>query len=278
MMAHTISSVKNPRVKSALRLRDRRGREKQQRTIIDGSREITRALESGLRVVEFFVCPPLCLSDESRAALRLAESRGAEILEVGEAVFGKLAFGERAEGIVAVAEIPRTTLHELKLPAAPLIAVVEDVEKPGNLGAILRTADGAGVDAVIVVGRGTDLFNPATIRASLGCVFTIPVGAATPEEALAWIRAHGLRIFAARVDGAIDYTQADFTGPTAIVLGSEAEGLGAAWQGDEMTPICLPMRGAADSLNVSATAAVLFYEALRQREGSGSVRSGGVGE
>lgn len=264
-MAQTITSVKNPRVKDAARLRDRRGRQKQQRTIIDGVREVRRALESDAKVLELFVCSELCVSEEGRAARALAESRGAEIFEVNAAVFERLAFGKRAEGVVAVSAIPQTSLAELLLPASPLIAVVEDVEKPGNLGAILRTADAAGVDAVIVAGRGTDLFNPATIRASLGCVFVVPVCASPAEDVLRWLRERGAKLFAARVDGEMAYTEADFTGAAAIVLGSEAAGLGEVWRSDDVCAIRLPMRGVADSLNVSATAAVLFYEALRQR-------------
>jgi TrmH family RNA methyltransferase len=264
-MAQVITSVKNPRVQQAARLRDRRAREQQQRIIIDGVREIRRALAAGVNVVELFACPPLCTSDDARAVHRAAETAGADVLEVAEPVFGKLAFGERAEGLVAVARTPSHVLAELHLPADAFIAVADGIEKPGNLGAIVRTADAAGVSAVIAVGHGTDLYNPAAIRASLGCVFTLPVCAAATDETLAWLRGRGARIFAARVEGAIDYTAADFSGPAAVVLGSEAEGLSGVWRGDDITAVRLPMLGAADSLNVSAAAAVLFYEALRQR-------------
>jgi TrmH family RNA methyltransferase len=264
-MAQPISSLKNPRVRDAARLRERKGREQQRRIIIDGAREIRRALASYVDVVELYVCPPLCASDDSRAVCSESAGSGADVLEVTEAVFAKLAFGERAEGVVAVAETPMCVLADLPLPDDALVAVVEDLEKPGNLGAIVRTADAAGVSAVIAVGRGTDLYNPAVIRASLGCVFTLPVCTAAADETRAWLRGRGARIFAARVTDAIDYTTADFKGPAAIVLGSEAAGLGETWRGADVTAIRLPMHGAADSLNVSAAAAVLFYEALRQR-------------
>jgi TrmH family RNA methyltransferase len=149
----------------------------------------------------------------------------------------------------------------------PLIAVLVGIEKPGNVGAVLRTADAAGVGALIVADGGTDLYNPNAIRASLGAIFTLPVCAATSVQAIAWLRSNQCQIVAARVDGSTPYTQIDFRGPTAIVLGGEAHGLSDQWRGDDITAVSLPMLGRVDSLNVSATAAVLFYEALRQRTG-----------
>lgn len=270
-MAALITSLQNPRVKDAARLRDHRQRKQQARFLIDGAREIDRALTAGLTLVEAFVCESLCTSPECRRLLeRFENPSGApgtapEIWQVTPQVFAKLAYGDRAEGIVAVARAFPRNLADLKLPDAPLIAVLEGVEKPGNIGAVLRSADAAGVDAVLVADTGADLFNPNTIRASLGTVFSLPTAAASTEETLAWLRERRLKIFAARLDATLDYTAADLRGPAAIVLGSEAAGLSAAWSADDVTGIRLPMRGAADSLNVSATAAVLFYEALRQR-------------
>ena len=155
---------------------------------------------------------------------------------------------------------------------APLVAVLEGVEKPGNVGAVLRSADAAGVSALIAADPRTDLYNPNAIRASLGTIFTMPVCEAAGGETIEWLRANGFRIFAARVDGAIPYTEADYRGRSAIVLGSEAAGLSPLWRGDDVQAVRLPMLGAADSLNVSVTAAVLFYEALRQREERGERR------
>jgi TrmH family RNA methyltransferase len=145
------------------------------------------------------------------------------------------------------------------------VAVLEKIEKPGNIGAVVRSADAAGVSAVIVADAAGDLYNPNAIRASLGTIFTLPVCAASSAETIAWLRKQKFKIFAARVDGAMDYAACDFAGPCAFILGNEAEGLSGDWHSDDITSIRLPMRGAADSLNVSATAAVLFYEALRQR-------------
>jgi TrmH family RNA methyltransferase len=273
----TITSPQNPRVKDAVKLRDRRHREKQERILIDGVRELGRAMDASVKLVEVFVCPPLCESAEAQRLLARLPGSGAEILEVAEPVFGKLAFGDRAEGVLGVAAMPRPTLADLTLPQTPLVAVLEGVEKPGNLGAVLRSADAAGVSALLVADGRTDLYNPGAIRASLGTIFRLPVCGATAAETLAWLRRQDFAIFAARVDGSMLYTKVDFRRPSAIVLGSEAAGLTAAWSGRDITAIRLPMLGAADSLNVSAAAAVLFYEARRQRgtEGGGRREMGG---
>jgi RNA methyltransferase, TrmH family len=270
-----ITSRQNPRVKDAARLRDARGRQRQGRTLVDGSREILRAIEAGVCPVEVFVCDELCGSAESRRAVEAVRASRAEVLDVTPDVFAKLAFGDRADGIVLVAETPRRRLGDLQLPAEPLVAVLEGIEKPGNLGAILRSADAAGVDGVVVADGRTDLFNPNTIRASLGTVFRTNVCEATSAETVEWLNERGLRAIAARPDAEKCYTEADLRGGVAIVLGSEAVGLSEAWRAgrsstptqsqQEITSVRLPMRGIADSLNVSTTAAVLFYEARRQR-------------
>jgi TrmH family RNA methyltransferase len=260
-----ITSRTNPRVKTAAALRDRRERLRQGRFLIDGAREIRCAFAAGVQAIEVFVCPELIATDEANDALRELESIRAEMIEVGATVYAKLQFGERDDGIIVVAETPRRTLDDVRLPTSPLVAVLEGLEKPGNVGAILRSADAAGVDAVVIAGGGSDMFNPNTIRASIGTVFRNNVCNATAAETLAWLRKHDISIYAARPDAAKDYTAADLRGPAAIVLGSEAQGLSAAWSGSDITPVKLPMHGLADSLNVSTTAAVLFYEARRQR-------------
>lgn len=261
-----ITSLHNQRVRDAARLRDRRQREKQGRILIDGARELSRAIESGVELLEAFVCEPLCHTDEARRVLSQLPATRADLLSVSPEVFQKLAFGQRAEGVLAAARTPRRSLAELVLSDEPLVAVVEAVEKPGNLGAVLRSADAAGVSAVLATGHGTDLYNPNVIRASLGTVFTLPVCAAAATEILAWLRERRFAIFAARPDAKQLYTEVRYTGRTAIVLGSEAAGLSDAWRSNDVTAIKLPMRGRADSLNISAAAAVLFYEALRQNQ------------
>jgi RNA methyltransferase, TrmH family len=262
-----ITSPQNPRVKDAVRLRDARGRRQQGRMIIDGSREIGRAWEAGVPVVEAYVCAADCDQAGSDLAARLVRA-GVSVFEVTRAVFEKLAFGDRSEGLVAVAEIPDSGLDRLTLPSDALVAVLEGVEKPGNVGAVLRSADAAGVAALIVADEGTDLYNPNAIRASLGAIFTVPVAAAPSRQVLDWLLDQGFSILAAWVDGTESCWQVPYRGRTAIVLGSEAHGLTDVWRGDRITRIRLPMCGVVDSLNVSAAAAVLFYEALRQRRES----------
>jgi RNA methyltransferase, TrmH family len=260
-----ITSLQNQRVKDAIKLRDHRQRAKQGRFFIDGAREILQAITGEVRFVELFVCEPLCTSAESQHVLAGLGKLRADVWHVLPEVFEKLAFGERHEGVLAVAATPATGLADLEVPGGSLVAVIEGLEKPGNAGAIVRSADGAGIAAVIAADPRTDLYNPNCIRASLGTIFTTSVCQATTAETLAWLRARGCRIFAARLDARRSYSDADFRGDAAIVLGSEAAGLSDAWQAADVTPIKLPMRGSADSLNVSATAAVLFYEAQRQR-------------
>lgn len=272
-----IDSPANPRIRAAMALRERRERDATGLTLVDGGRESLRALEAGAVVETAFICPALIGSNEAK---RVAEKVGQsfepfgapiEVLQVSERAFDRLAYGDRSDGVVLVVRAPRTKLEDLVLPDSPLIVVTEDVEKPGNVGAILRSADAVGVSAVIAVG-GTDLFNPNVIRASVGTVFSVPVATGTAAEVVAWLHASGVRIVASRVDASELHVDADLTGPLAIVLGSEANGLSDAWRGANAAGVRLPMLGAADSLNVSAAAAVLLYEAWRQRRAPGAAR------
>jgi TrmH family RNA methyltransferase len=260
-----ITSKQNPRVKDAVRLRTGSERRERRRFLIDGLREIERAIAADVPCVEAFVRDDSAEAPGCKSAIDAVRKSGAEIFLVSGDVYTKLAFGERDDGIVVVAETPTRTLNDLQLPEKPLVAVIEGVEKPGNIGAILRSADAAGVDAVIVADGRTDLYNPNTIRASLGTVFRPNVCETASTDALAWLRSQELTIVAARPDAKQLYTDVDYASGIAIVLGSEAEGLTGAWTATNITPIRLPMHGIADSLNVSTTAAVLFYEALRQR-------------
>ena len=272
MNDNRITSRQNPRIKEAARLRDRRQREKQGRILIEGVREVERAVAAGVAIDEVFCCPELCQLDQLQPMF--GEMRDSPpVWSVTPEVFEKIAFGQRNDGLVAIAPTPSASLAGLdsRLQQSPptaggLIAVLEGVEKPGNLGAILRSADGAGVSAVIVCDGATDLFNPGAIRASLGTIFTVPVAAASASETLAWLRGRGCAIAATRPAAEITYTQFDWTRPAAVVLGSEATGLSSIWTAPDIAAIRLPMLGAADSLNVSAAAAVIFYEALKQRE------------
>ncbi len=260
-----ITSSQNPRIKQTLRLRNRRGRAQQERIIVDGLREILRALTGGVRPVDLFVCQSLLDPIVLRELDAGVRQFGIRPTDVPESLLEKLAFGSRAEGAVLVAQTPSLSLEQLAIPDNGLVAVLESVEKPGNLGAVLRTADAVGLAAVLVADPRTDLFNPNTIRASLGAVFHVPVAAASNQEILTWLRQRSLAILATRVEGAVDYTKIDYRRPAAIVLGNEAEGLSDFWTGPDITAITLPMCGVVDSLNVSVSASIVFYEALRQR-------------
>ena len=260
-----LTSAANPRVKAARALRDRRERDRTGLTLIDGARELRRALDAGVTIEEAFVCEPLLAGPDARAALDGLLRAAVPVHRVSERVLATFAFGERAEGLVAVTGIPSTSLGDLSLPTEPLVVVIEGVEKPGNVGAVLRSADGAGADAVVAASPRTDLFNPNAIRASAGTIWAVALASAPTPTVIDWLRAHGIRIVAARVEGLRPYTEVDLTGPLALVLGAEADGLTDAWTAPDVETVSLPMLGVADSLNVSVTAGVLLYEARRQR-------------
>jgi len=265
-----LTSAANPRLRAAAALRDRRARIRTGLLLVDGAREVARALDGGVTLVEAFVAAEASGEADVAAVAQRVAALGVPLVPVAAKLLGLLAYGERASGIVAVATAPDTSLVSLRLPAsAPLVGILEDVEKPGNLGAVCRSADGAGLDAMIAaVGSvgSVDPWNPNAVRASLGTVFTLALAVATTADVLGWLRAKGLRVVAARVDGSVPYTEVDLTGPVALVLGSEAHGLTAEWSGSDVMAVRLPMRGRADSLNVAAAAAILFYEARRQRD------------
>ena len=265
-MIPLITSRHNPKVKQAAALRSRRQRDSEGLTLIDGPRETLRALAAGVTVPQVFVCEQHCTNDEAREAIAGAEAASAERLDVTPEVFDKLNYGDRTDGVIAVGQVRVRSLADLRLPTKALVAVIEGVEKPGNLGAILRTADGAGVDAVVVADPVIDLFNPNVIRASVGTVFKPNIAVAPAAKTLPWLREQKLSLYATRPAAAIDCFAADFTTGAAIVLGNEALGLSDVWS-DGVTGLSLPMHGIADSLNVSTAAAVMFYEALRQRGG-----------
>ena len=266
MPSAAIASPSNPRIKATARLRDRRQRDATGLTLVDGAREVRRALEAGAGMIEAYVCEPLLAGEDARAALDALTTRSIATTPTTEAAFAKIAFGDRADGIVAVVRIPSMRLDDLALPADPLVVVLEGVEKPGNLGAVLRSADGAGVDALIAATPRTDLMNPNAIRASAGTIFSVPIAAAPTDQVIDWLQQRRIPIVATLVDAETLYTDANLTGPLAVAFGSEAAGLSAAWRTEVISGIRLPMAGIADSLNVSVSAAVVLYEARRQRD------------
>lgn len=262
----SITSSENPRIKGAVNLRDRRGRDRQSRVLIDGHRELEYAIRHGVQIETVFVVdndPDYEIEDW--LALLEAEKTPIDLLQISGALFDRLTFGDRSSGVVAVGIPPNLDWQKWELPKNALIGIVENCEKPGNIGAIARTADAAGLDGLLFADPITDLFNPNAIRASMGTVFSHKIASGKTAEIIRWLADNDFQVFTARVDGAADYFEVDFTGRTAIILGNEAKGLSDAWNLEQAKPIKLPMYGIADSLNVSTTAAVLFYEAVRQR-------------
>ncbi|MFN5708461.1 MAG: RNA methyltransferase [Planctomycetota bacterium] len=259
-----ITSSQNPKFKAALKLQSSRGRKEQERFLIHGQRETSRACQSRVTLAELLICSAAMTSEQLQEAQALAESARVTLLDLTPDLFAKLAYGERVEPFLAVAYQPRLELAALELAAEPLVLVVEAIEKPGNLGALYRSADGAGVDAIILASPQTTPFHPNAIRASMGTVFSVPTASADSADVVRWLRERQIATFQASPDAAQSYTAIDFRRATAVVFGSEAFGLSAAWQG--FPGVSLPMRGIADSLNISVSAAVIAYEARRQRD------------
>ena len=274
-----ITSLQNPRVKEVTALQSSSSlRREKGLFVVEGIREVERCLESGFRLRSVFYCPSVCRHIPSCDSFRRSHvptpSEGVRVFEVSEAVYGKMAYRGGTEGILAVVygNAGDRSLEALdrvlsEVTSAPLIVVVESVEKPGNLGAMLRTADASGVSAVLVCDPHTDLYNPNLIRASLGGVFTRNIAVCSSEEAIAWLKARGISILTAQLQDSELYYDTDMTRPTALVFGTEADGLTDIWRRAADAHIRIPMLGRIDSLNVSASMAVLCYEALRQRHG-----------
>ena len=260
-MHFKITSTQNPKVKSLLALEKPRERRKQQLFIVEGKREIGLALEAGYKIGNLFFCDEI-VSPQELAEMPLEDKL---LIPVSKEVFDKIAIRESTGGMLAVAAQKTHRLDEIKLSNNPLILVLEGVEKPGNLGAVLRTADAANVDAVIICDPHTDFYNPNVIRSSVGCVFTNQLAAATSEETIAWLQKNNISIFCTYLKASHPYHQTDFTKPSAIVMGTEATGLSAIWVNKSTANIIIPMLGKIDSMNVSNATAVVVYEALRQR-------------
>jgi TrmH family RNA methyltransferase len=275
----TITSPANPRIKQAAALREADQRRSTGLTVVDGRRELSRAAVSGVEIVEAFVdARRLHDSTTDQQGTTFADwiaalaARGTRIASVSEKAFERVAFGSRNEGVVGVVRFGPRSLAEATIAADRPVFVIEGVEKPGNLGAILRTADAAGLGGVIVCDARTDVANPAVIRASLGTVFSMPVATSSTAEAIQWCHRQQRAVVAATPEGTRLWHEADLRGNAAILLGSEAHGLSAVWPEAaaggtiRMETVRLPMHGIADSLNLSVTAAVLAYETIRQRE------------
>ena len=260
-----LTSLKNPKVKHACSLRDRKNRDAEGVTILEGYRELTRALAVNIPIRETFYCPSMFLGTNEPALLEGLERAGSEMFECTEEILRKLAYRERPEGLIAVAEMKRKTLADIPAKPTGLYLVAETIEKPGNLGSILRSADAVGATAVIVCDKQTDLFNPNVIRASTGAIYSVPLAEATSQEALAWLKNLGIKTLAATPHTDLKHTDVDMKQGVAIVVGAEQYGLSPFWMDSADLKVVIPMLGLMDSLNVATAATILLYEAARQR-------------
>jgi TrmH family RNA methyltransferase len=262
----TLSSIQNPRVKQVVRLRDRRHRDQEGLMLVEGREELSLALAGGAEPVTLFVCPAL-LSDQHAALLTQAQAVAREVIEVTPAVFEKIAYRDNPDGWLAVLPALRRELETLPAADVPLWLIAEAIEKPGNLGALLRSADAAGASGVIVCDPATDVNNPNVVRSSRGTLFTVPVAVATAEAAFAWLRERSVPIVAATPQASQMYTSVNLTGPVAIAVGTEHAGLSDRWLTHASVQVRIPMLGQVNSLNVATAATLLLYEAVRQRRG-----------
>ena len=270
-----ITSPQNPLIKRIGSLSRKRSYRLAERAfVIEGEKELLSAFVGGIAIEALIYCPDLIesnsvLNTESRLVSRLAAGcgpGGPAPMAVSGSVYAKIAYRTDTCGLLAIGQMPELTIDQLKLPKLPLILVVDHLENPGNLGALLRTADAAGLDSVIVCETTVDLYNPNVVRSSLGALFTTPCCLADCDRTIAWLVENGLEIFAASPQSEQNYTDADYTAGTAIVLGSESAGLSAGWLCcDDVHCVRIPMHGRVDSLNVSCSGAIILYEALRQR-------------
>ena len=285
-----IISAQNPKIKNLLLLQEKsKARREQGLFVVEGRRELRHCLEAGYKVRTVFVCPEIgdysevtdllrmtkqaaCHSEQAschseQASCHSERSEESSVIEIPEQLYRKVAYRESTEGIIAEVEYKPLKLEDLRLPENPLIMVLESVEKPGNLGAVLRSADAARADAVLLCDPLTDLYNPNLIRASIGAVFTVPAVACSSEEAIAFLQARGIRILTAQLQDSSLYYDVNMTRGTALVMGTESTGLTDVWRKAASAHIRIPMLGRLDSLNVSVSAAILLFEAVRQRQG-----------
>jgi RNA methyltransferase, TrmH family len=286
-----ITSLQNPRVKQLVKLRDRRHRDEAGLFLVEGYREVKRALEAGVKPVEFYCGPDWFLGENEPALIDTVQRTGAPVFDLSKEAFAKVSYRDRPDGLLAVAPQWKRTLADLESRVAglaeagvsgadassdcpgsptpatkpPLLLVVEAIEKPGNLGTILRSADAAGAGAVIVCDPVTDIFNPNVVRSSTGVLFSMPVVVAGSAEVRAWLRAHGIRAIATTPAAEALYTESDLCGPVAIIMGSEQYGLSEFWLKESDQLVRIPMAGQADSLNVAMATIITLFEAVRQR-------------
>ena len=262
-MDEPITSAQNPKIKNLLSLRDKsRQRRESGLFVLEGAREFVRAVECGFKAHSVFFCTEYLKDSEAEA---IVDGYGSSAFRVSPSVYDRIACREGVEGVVALMYVRESSLDDITFRGEPLVLILESVEKPGNIGAVLRTADAAGADAVIVCDPLTDLYNPNLIRASLGGIFSVRTVACASEEAIGWLKAKGIRILTAQLQDSEVYYDTDMKCGTAIVMGTEDKGLSDIWRRNSDAHIRIPMKGLMDSLNVSVSAAILCFEAVRQR-------------
>jgi TrmH family RNA methyltransferase len=265
-MVKMVSSLQNSLIKNLLLLREKpRARKEQNLIVIEGIREIRLALMAGFTIQQLIYCREIIPENEIDSWNSLSVST-IDFTEVPREIYNRIAYREDHEGAIALAVPKRMLLDDLKPGTSPLYLVLETVEKPGNLGALLRTADAANLDGVIICDPQTDIYNPNAIRSSIGCIFTVPVVTTSTTEAIAWFRSKRIKMFGTALTASRFYHETDMGGPAAIIMGSEAYGLSAVWLNESDELIKIPMNGRIDSMNVSASAAIVVFEALRQRK------------
>lgn len=257
-----ISSVQNPFIKQIIQLQDKAKARKQSGTfIIEGQREIELATKGGYEVKTLLFCPELSGKAE-KLKIEIAEHLK---IEISKEVYQKIAYRDSTEGIIAIAKSKPLHLSDLKVGKNPLILVAEGLEKPGNLGALLRSADAANIDAVIIANPKSDMYNPNIVRSSVGCLFTRQIAVATSEEAIAFLKENNINIYCATLQDSATYHTQNYNEPCALVVGTEATGITEIWRQNSTKNINIPMQGVIDSMNVSVAAAILVFEAKRQR-------------
>ena len=260
-----ITSFQNPHLKEVHHLRESKTRRSTGLTLVEGLREVSAAKQAGVPFKKLFVCPEILKRDKHEWIVEEFEFEKIPIVELSKEIFAKISFGDRMEGILGICRPRVLRLEDFSSRKNSLWVAVEDVEKPGNLGAILRTCDGAGVDGILVCDAATDLYNPNAIRASLGTIFSVPAAQTTNEAALKFFKDRKIKVCVTTPRAEKFYSQVDFNVPVAIILGSEEKGLSDFWLKNADVQVNIPMRGAADSLNVSVSAGIIIYEAVRQR-------------
>ena len=263
MRVETITSAQNAKIKNLLALQEKsKERKKQNLFVVEGRRELLHCVEAGYEPFTIFFCPEI-ISEADFS--EITDRCNCQYIEIPQHLYDKVAYRGGTEGVIAELHCKDMSLAALHLKENPVVVVLESVEKPGNLGAVLRSADASGVDAVIVCDPLTDMYNPNLIRSSIGAIFTVPVAAATSEDTIKWLKDKGIRIYTAQLQDSEWYYDTDMKGGTAIVMGTEATGLTDVWRKAADAHIKIPMLGRLDSLNVSVSAAILMYEAVRQR-------------